>query len=70
MRSPFGVDDVTGSEWEWTADPADAAEPQSTILRGGSFDDVALFACLPNRGLIGPLARYVAYGIRICADAP
>jgi formylglycine-generating enzyme required for sulfatase activity len=69
-RSPFGVDDLTGSEWEWTAGAVDVAHTTEGIIRGGGWRDHGLFLAMSNRGLGGIGFRTREYGLRVCADVP
>jgi formylglycine-generating enzyme required for sulfatase activity len=69
-RSPFGVDDLTGNEWEWVAGPADVAQPAQGILRGAGWRDFGLFLAISNRGPLGIGNRSTQEGVRVCADAP
>jgi hypothetical protein len=64
------VEDLSGSEWEWTAGPADVAQAALGIIRGGSWRDSGMFLEISNRGVLGPKERYWGRGLRVCADAP
>jgi formylglycine-generating enzyme required for sulfatase activity len=67
-RSPFGVDDLAGSMLEWTAGPADVANPAETTVRSGSFLYSGLNQTIPNRS-VALSGRESDYGLRICAGA-
>jgi formylglycine-generating enzyme required for sulfatase activity len=69
-RSPFGVDDMMGSEWEWTAGPADVRQSKEGVVRGAGFDDDRVYLTLTNRAILGVGLRLAssAIGLRVCAD--
>jgi formylglycine-generating enzyme required for sulfatase activity len=69
-RSPFGVDDLTGSEWEWAASPGDVAHPAQGILRGAGWVSHSLSLAISNRGIMLNPLRNRQYGLRVCADVP
>jgi formylglycine-generating enzyme required for sulfatase activity len=69
-RTLFGVDDMVGSQWEWTSGVADAAEPQVAVNRGGGYRDEGLAVVLSNRELMGAARRHPPIGMRVCADLP
>ena len=64
------MDDLTGSEWEWTAGAVDVAHTTEGIIRGGGWRDHGLFLAMSNRGLGGIGFRTREYGLRVCADVP
>jgi formylglycine-generating enzyme required for sulfatase activity len=68
-RSPFGVDDMAGSEWEWVAGSSDTAEPDRAVNRSGGWRDYGMFLSITNRGT-GSITRerIRADGLRVCAD--
>jgi hypothetical protein len=68
-QSPFGVEDMSGSEWEWTSRPADVAHPDEAVARGAGWFDFGMWVSIPNRGIVGASLRSTSYGLRVCADA-
>jgi formylglycine-generating enzyme required for sulfatase activity len=69
-RSPFGVDDLEGNEWEWVADSPDVARPKLMIARSGSYVDKGSVVAITNRALLAVTFRSRSYGLRVCADLP
>ncbi|MDX2143482.1 MAG: SUMF1/EgtB/PvdO family nonheme iron enzyme [Rhodospirillaceae bacterium] len=76
----FGLHDVVGNVWEWTADcwyrdytsaPMDAAPREGgegcskRVLRGGSWDNAAWLARLSYRAFAPATTRHELYGFRI-----
>jgi serine/threonine protein kinase/formylglycine-generating enzyme required for sulfatase activity len=68
-RSPFGVDDMAGSEWEWMADPADVALPWEANSRSSGWKDYGIYLVISNRSTGSSKGRLKTVGLRICADA-
>ena len=69
-RSPFGVDDMEGSEWEWTSGPADIASPAQASARSAAWNTSDMFLLISNRSTTGTTKeRYRTEGLRVCADA-
>ena len=77
-QSSFGMQDMVGSVWEWTATTIDAnvlrSNPSDVLkeLQGGSwFVDASKGTCRPSDGypLSGQSARYPDVGFRCCRGA-
>ena len=72
--NPWGLCDMHGNVWEWTATWFDAdperADPlsvgSSRVLRGGSFRLVAGLCRSAYRGRLDPDRRYLGGGFRVC----
>ena len=61
-QSPYGILDVSGNVWEWTASPYDTA---SYVLRGGAFNNQSDFARCAFRGWGAPDDRDSYLGFRV-----
>jgi serine/threonine protein kinase/formylglycine-generating enzyme required for sulfatase activity len=62
--SPYGVHDLAGNVWEWTASIQD---PNTPAARGGGFFQFSAMARPENRSQDVANRRDAFYGIRVCA---
>ncbi len=69
VRSLFGVDDMIGSEREWTSGPLDIATPGQAGQRDGSWTDEVVLLTISIRSTGDPQERLKGSGLRVCADA-
>ncbi|HET9624194.1 MAG TPA: SUMF1/EgtB/PvdO family nonheme iron enzyme, partial [Kofleriaceae bacterium] len=65
--SPFGVADLAGNAWEWTAS---VSGDEQVVIRGGSWYHNPLAARSNNREPSEPELRAIVIGLRICASWP
>jgi formylglycine-generating enzyme required for sulfatase activity len=64
-RSPFGIDDMTGNVFEFTASALRQAE---TVIRGGAYFFNSVTCRLTNRNTVPAGFRDITTGIRVCAS--
>jgi formylglycine-generating enzyme required for sulfatase activity len=65
--SPFGVQDLAGSVWEWVASVQD---PQDAVHRGGTWWNNRNTSRSINREVSQVQTRNPLIGFRICASLP
>ena len=64
-ESPFGLHDLAGNVYEWTAG---AQGPGQRVARGGAYFFGSLSARSVNRNIVAPDFRDGTLGLRVCAD--
>jgi hypothetical protein len=67
-RSWYGMYDMNGNMWEWTATPSKGHE-NYYLVAGGSWDSNNASSCLENKYSFYPQNQYHFVGFRCCKDA-
>ncbi len=83
-KSPYGVYDLSGNAWEWTASsyeaypgnkrPSENYNGSYKVLKGGSWWDCSFYQCgisapVYNRSFFHPLTKNNSFGFRCAKDA-
>lgn len=83
-KSPYGLYDVSGNAWEWTASgyeqypgntrPSENYNGNYKVLKGGSWWDCSFYQCgisapLYNRSFFHPQTKNNSFGFRCAKDA-
>jgi formylglycine-generating enzyme required for sulfatase activity len=72
--SPFGVMDMAGNVWEWTASKTyrygsqNEILPDGRVIRGGAFDANSTQSAATYRGILDPQKAYPKTGFRSVRD--